>query len=378
MADIFFYGSLRDRDLVEIVLGRIVPAEALIDARAPGYRTLRMTGEAYPALLPQEGSTAEGVLLIAPTDGDIARLTYFEEAEYGLSSIAVETDAGVRDARYFRVTAKRPPGDALWDFEKWWEEDRAVAHHAARELMAHYGRVPEARIDDIWPGIMIRARQRARAAAEATPPGALGTAFGREDVRLERHDRPYTGFFAVEEYTLRHRRFDGGWSNPLERCAVVWGDAVTVLPYDPRRDRVLLIEQFRPGPLARGDSRPLCIEVVAGRIDADEAADDVARREAVEEAGVILSRLERIGGYYPTGGLAAEHLTSFVGEADLPVLGQSLHGLAEENEDIRAMVLPFDEAMSAALVGDINTAPALLSVLWLAANRDRLRAAWAA
>ena len=136
-----------------------------------------------------------------------------------------------------------------------------------------------------------------------------------------------------------------------------------------------MIEQFRPGPAARGDPEPWCIEVVAGRIDGEESAEEVARREAREEAGLDLGRMERIGAYYPTPGLAAENLTAFVAEARLPE-GDGIHGVETENEDIRSFVLGFEEAMQAVRAGAVNTGPAMISLLWLAAERGRLRAAW--
>ncbi|HUS55259.1 MAG TPA: hypothetical protein VMY41_14805 [Thermohalobaculum sp.] len=64
-----------------------------------------------------------------------------------------------------------------------------------------------------------------------------------------------------------------------------------------------------------------------------------------------------------------------MGEADLVGAG-GLHGLADEGEDIRTVALDFDEAMAAISTGALNTAIALISILWLAANRQRLRDEW--
>ncbi len=188
-------------------------------------------------------------------------------------------------------------------------------------------------------------------------------------------ERPYTGFFALEEHRLSHRLFGGGWSAPLSRTVLSVGDAVTVLPYDSARDRVLLIEQFRAAMVARGDPCPWGVEVVAGRLDQDGDAEATARREAHEEAGIELGRMETIAAYYTTPGFAAEHVTSFVGEASLEGAG-GLHGEASEHEDIRAFVVGLDEALDGIASGEIDNAPAILSLLWLARNRDRLRAAW--
>lgn len=377
MTTIFFYGSLRDRELTEVVLGRTLASGELSPARAPGYATRRLGHEAYPMLITREGTVAEGVVLRRASASDLERLTFFEEAEYGLAPITVETPDGPTDAQYFLASDKLPKTDEPWDFERWWREERDIALEAARELMEHFGRTAVADIDTVWPGIMNRARQRVGARDETPRLGGLRTAFDPGAVEVAEQQRTYSAYLGVEEYRLRHRRFDGGWTAPLARTAVLWGDAVTVLPYDPRTDRLVLIEQFRVAAHARGDRCPWCIEVVAGRLDAAGTPGEAARRESLEETGVRLGRLVEIGRYYSTPGLAAEVLTGFVGEADLAAAAGGVHGLADEGEDIRAIVLDFEAAMAEVAAGSVNTGPALLSLLWLAANRERLRAEWA-
>lgn len=372
MKPIFFYGSLRDPEMLETVLGR--PARP-VPAVAEGETALRRPGEDYPILVPSPGQRTEGVLLEDVSEEELARIAFFEEADYALAPITVTTGAGEREALCFRSAVKSDATALPWDFDEWCRTARPAALEATREYMAHYGRLSAERLHAIWPAIRNRAYQRARARAAEPRLGRLRTAFGPADVELIACEQPYTGYAAVQELTLRHRRFAGGWTPPLARSVVAYGDAVTVLPYDPRRDRVLLIEQFRAAPFARGDRNPWCIEVVAGRVDRAQSAADTARREAREEAGVSLGRLAEIGAYYPTPGLDCENLTSFVGEAELAGDG-SLHGLADEHEDIRTIVLPFADAMAAVGDGAVNTGPALVSLLWLACHRERLRAEW--
>lgn len=377
MKPIFFFGSLRDLDLLQIVLGRAVAEDAVIDARAPGFSTRRLAEESYPILVESEGAEAPGRVLLDYDAADLARLEYFEEAEYGLEDIQVTTANEPMDARYFAATGKATHTDLSWDFAHWQRQDRAVALFAAREYMDHYGAVPVEDIDRIWPGIMTRAYQKARAAGEDAAATTLRSDFRRGDVEWQEMRRPYTHFLAVEEHRLRHRRFDGGWSAPVGRTVTFWGDAVTVLPFDAARGTVLLIEQFRPAPAARGEANPWCIEVIAGRIDTNEDAETTARREADEEARLTLRRLAPIPGYYTTPGLAAEKIYGFIGEADLGNAG-GVHGLSTEEEDIRTLVLPLDEALAAVSAGEVNTGTALVSLLWLKAHRDRIEAAWKA
>ncbi len=375
MNSIFFYGSLRAPSLLEVVLGRPVDPAHLEPARAIGFATLRLATEAYPMLLPAEKREAEGVIFHGPTAADVARLRFFEEAEYALSPITVVTGRGPVETSYFRGTEKPVASMIEWDYGAWCADHLPAAVEASREYMDHFGRTAVEKIDTVWPGIKIRAQQRARALAERPLPGPLRSARGPGDVEITSMSRAYTSFIAVQEIDFRHRRFDGGWSGTAHRAVVAWGDVVTVLPYDPKADTLLVIEQVRAGPLARGDSNPWCIEVVAGLIDSAESHEETARREAAEEAGLALGRLARIGEFYTTPGFAAERITAFVGEADLGRAG-GVHGLESEGEDIRSVILPFGEMMQAVAANGVNTGPALVSLLWLAANRDRLRESW--
>jgi len=375
MDSIFFYGTLRDRVLLDVVLGRKVDPAVLEPAWLAGYAAMRLTSEVYPMLLPEPGARAEGVVFSRVSAADFERLAFFEEAEYALTPVTVMTVAGPVETQYFRGTEKPAASTVPWDFGAWEREHRDAAVECAREYMHHFGRWPVEEIDRIWPGIKIRGYQRANALAETSALGSIRTSFSPADVEIAGFDRAYTSYLSVQEFRLRHRRFDEGWTGYVGRSVAVWGDAITVLPYDPRRDRVLLIEQFRPGALARGDRNPWCIEVVAGRIDAREGAEATARREAMEEAGLELGRVVELGRYYATPGLSAEYLTAFVGEAELDRPG-AVHGLEAEGEDIRTIVLGFEQAMAEAAAGAVNTGPALVSLLWLAAIRERLRGEW--
>jgi len=242
------------------------------------------------------------------------------------------------------------------------------------EVMGHYGRREAAEMPALLNGIGVRALGRSRGPGRRSPR-ALGTPLGAGDVEAIRRRQAYARYFGVEEHLLRHRRFDGGLSDTLERAVFTSGDAVVVLPWDPGRDAVLLIEQFRAGPWARRDPRPWRLETVAGRCDRNEPPEATARREAREEAGIELGRIERIAEFYPSPAIMSEYITAFVGEADLGTAG-GVFGLPEEHEDIRAQVVPLEAALAAVASGEIDTAPLMLALMWLRSNAARLRDSW--
>lgn len=240
---------------------------------------------------------------------------------------------------------------------------RLMAQVAA-DLLARDPGQPAGAIRARLPMIAWWAASRLRAAAErgaALPPGPEG----EDRLRVESRREPYGQYFSVESLRLTHRLHQGGWSEPLERAVFVSGDAVVVLPWDPLRDRVLLVDQFRTGPAARGDGQPWIYEPVAGRIDAGETPRSTALREAEEEAGLTLTGLIPAPGFYPSPGIAAEFIYGFIGIADLPDGIATVTGLPAEGEDIRGQLVPRDELMRMVLDGRIVSGPLMILALWL-------------
>ena len=195
-----------------------------------------------------------------------------------------------------------------------------------------------------------------------------------EAVDLTARETPYQGYFRIDRYTLRHELFAGGMSDTIVREVFERGHAAAVLPYDPVRDAVVLIEQFRIGAYAAGRD-PWLIEIVAGIIDDGETAAAVARRELSEEAGLSPQALEPIGEVLVSPGGTSETMALFCACID-SAGANGIHGLADEHEDIRVTAMPVADALAALESGDIVSAPAVIALQWLALNRDRLRARW--
>ena len=181
----------------------------------------------------------------------------------------------------------------------------------------------------------------------------------------------YQGFFRLERYRLRHRLFAGGMSEPVQRELFERGHAAAVLLYDPQRDAVVLLEQFRIGALQAAGG-PWLLEIVAGMIEEGESAAEVVRREAMEEAGARIQHLEFICDYLVSPGGTSETISLYCGLVDSDGLG-GIHGLDEEQEDIRVTVVTFDQAWALWQQGQINSASPIIALQWLAMQRETLR-----
>lgn len=194
------------------------------------------------------------------------------------------------------------------------------------------------------------------------------------DVEILEKTICFEGFFRIEKYRLRHRLFNGGWSRPLSRELFERGHAAAVLPYDPIRDAVILIEQFRVGALT-APGGPWLLEIVAGMIESGETAQDVVKRESVEEADCIITDLLPVCDFLVSPGGTSERIALFCGRADAAKTG-GIHGSPEEDEDIKVHVVSLDTAFAFLQSGRINSASAIIALQWLALNREQVRTRW--
>lgn len=181
----------------------------------------------------------------------------------------------------------------------------------------------------------------------------------------------YQGFFNLSSYKLRHTLFEGGWTESIRRELFHRGHCVGVIPYDPVLDQVVLIEQFRIGAI-RDKAIPWLTEIVAGAVEPGESAEEVAYRESMEEAGCEIKELLKIGEFYTSPGGTSEKITLFCGLIDSSEVG-GIHGLKEEHEDIRALVVDFEAAFAWIESGVVDSAIPIVGLQWLALNRSRLR-----
>ncbi len=373
MNSLFFYGTLRHVPLLSAVMGRDAGDLDFVAAQLPGHDLCAVAGEVFPMIVPG-GQGAPGLLVRGLSDDEVARLRFYEGGyDYDLELVEVVAGGARCAAQVFFPEPGLWRPDGPWSLSDW-----ATAHgdwsvFGAEEEMSYFGVRSRNEVDRMLP--MIQARARAKVTARTENPAVSPGGMTAKEVSLVALERPYAHYFALEEYDLKFRRYDGARSSMVKRAVFVATDAAIVLPYDPVRDRVLLIEQFRPGPFARGDDKPWMLEPIAGRVDGGETAETTAHREAAEEAGLSLKTLHRAGQCYASPGCSSEYFHIFVALADLPDSSAGIGGLAEEAEDIRGFLYSYDALMEMVDNMQIANAPLVLAALWLARHRDGLRAA---
>jgi ADP-ribose pyrophosphatase len=192
------------------------------------------------------------------------------------------------------------------------------------------------------------------------------------DVEIVETTKGFERFLRMDVIRFRFRLFSGGWSVQRAYDVLRRGPAVAVALYDPDRDSVVLIEQFRLPALLAGAS-PWQIEIVAGLIDADETPEMVAIRETHEEAGLVIDgELIPIQRYLPSSGASDEGVFLFCARVD-STLATGVHGVPAEGEDIRVVVKTLAEVEAMLDAGAIENGHTLVALYWLLRHRDRLR-----
>ncbi|MCW8908023.1 MAG: NUDIX domain-containing protein [Sedimenticola sp.] len=146
----------------------------------------------------------------------------------------------------------------------------------------------------------------------------------------------YQGFYRLQRLTLEHDRFDGETAGPLVREVLQRSDVVAALLHDPASDRVVMVEQYRPGPHLAGEY-PWLTDIVAGRIEAGQTPLEAIQREIVEESGLAPGSIQPIGTYFTAPHISSEKVHLFLATVNADAVAGS-HGLAHEGEDIRPRV----------------------------------------
>ncbi len=197
-----------------------------------------------------------------------------------------------------------------------------------------------------------------------------------ENVAVSSKERSYRGYVKVDTYRLRHKISDDRWSGEMERQVVERGHAVAVLPYDPIRQELVLIEQFRIGAFTSPGFRPYQIECVAGIIEEGQTAEETAYRETLEETGLEAGALLPMVSYLSSPGVISEALTLFLGKVDATDAG-GIFGVGHEDEHIRVFPVPLEDAFELLETGAIKNGMTVIALQWLKLNRHKIPPEWA-
>ena len=184
--------------------------------------------------------------------------------------------------------------------------------------------------------------------------------FSHQDLTILKEETVYKGHFELKKIHFKHKLFNGGVSGEVVRELL---------------DNVVLIEQVRIGAyVPDSDRSPWLLELVAGMIDkGTESPEEVAIREAQEEAGLTVSNVEHALSVWDSPGGQLERLHLFLGLVDSSQVGGIYGLLEEENEDILVHVVSREQAYQWVVEGKIDNVIAVIGLQWLELNYQKYR-----
>ena len=170
----------------------------------------------------------------------------------------------------------------------------------------------------------------------------------------------------MNEVILKYKKYNGKWSQDIRRELFGGAQVAAVLPYDPIKKEIVMIQQFRPGNVSKNFDNYL-FEIVAGIIDKEEKPEQTAKRECLEETGCKIKKLEPIQGYFPAPGSSESFYHLFLGEVEA-FEGERIMGLKIENEDIRVRSFKIDQIKEKMQKGEILNGLTLIALQWFFLN----------
>ena len=192
--------------------------------------------------------------------------------------------------------------------------------------------------------------------------------FSKSDYLIQTREKRFNGFLRVDTIKLKHKLFLGDWSPEINRELLVREEAVGVLLFDPKRDEIVLVRQFRVGLVDKGDS-PWILELVAGMVEVGEELAEVALREVREESNAEVSKLIKICDYFSSPGISSEKVRLYLGIVASEDMG-GFYGLENENEDIEVVVMPYEKAIKVMKKGCLANAMSIIALQWLELNKS--------
>lgn len=369
--DLFVYGTLRDHDMMAAVAGE-GPLKPDV-ARLPNLQVRPLNGTPVPFIEVGPGA-AKGVVWSDLNETQVARIDLYEGAfDYTRTPVVVIVNGEEHMAEMYMPPKNSEAGPGDWFLHDWQRNNKKASVLTAEEIFSQTPLPTAAELRVKWPMIDMRSWAKVRA-REKHPVAQIRHVPTKEDVKILKRHNAHGDFFRLQAFDVDYLRFDGKRSGRLQREVFLGIDASLVLPYDPKRDIVLLVEQMRMGPAARADRNPWVLEPVAGMLDPGETPEQAALRETQEEAGLKDVQLEKISSFYPSPGSSTDFFHAFIGICDIPDTGSYTGGLISEAEDLRLHPLPFEDALSLARKGEITAGPLMMMLYWLALHREDLRA----
>ena len=191
------------------------------------------------------------------------------------------------------------------------------------------------------------------------------------EVEIISSNRLVDSFLKIDQDVIRHRKFNGDMSPPLDRMVISKQNSIGVLLYHRDRQCLLFVKQYRYA--TRRDNDGWMVEIVAGNIDDGESAEECVSREVREETGYQVERFTPIGQGYSSPGICTEKLYLFYCEVDDHMLVDEGGGLEDEGEDIVVVEWSLAQAAEQLETMQLMDLKTQIALQWFFLSHDSLK-----
>jgi hypothetical protein len=146
----FFFGTLMDRDVLELVLDRSVDDDAFVPARLGGFRRVRVKKDSFPMLVADPLASVDGMVFHSRDPHEDARILFFEDYDYDLAICRPVTASGPVEAMFYGSETGVEPSDEPWGLETWAPRYKVGFLALSRTYMACFGRMTPEEAEPIW------------------------------------------------------------------------------------------------------------------------------------------------------------------------------------------------------------------------------------
>ena len=168
-------------------------------------------------------------------------------------------------------------------------------------------------------------------------------------------------YFVLRNMTYEFTRRDGSVVRH-KREVYDRGNGATVLLYNPNKQSVVLVRQFRVATWVNGNPDGMLIETCAGLLDND-APEVCIRKEAIEETGYQVGEARKVFELYMSPGGVTELIHFFI--AEYSEAQRANRGGGVDDEDIEVLELPFVRALEMVASGEIQDGKAVILLQYL-------------
>jgi GDP-mannose pyrophosphatase NudK len=173
-------------------------------------------------------------------------------------------------------------------------------------------------------------------------------------------------WYTLNKVTFDYKNTNGTWETQ-EREAYDRGNGATILLYNKSTQTIVLTEQFRLPTYLNGNETGMLIEACAGLLDKDNP-ENCIRKESEEETGYRIKDVKKIFEAYMSPGSVTEILYFFVAEYDKSMKVSEGGGVAEEQENIQVLEIPFEKACNMMKTGEVKDAKTIMLLQYALLN----------